>query len=173
MYSYTHSLTLTLDEGQWSASRSARFTPRERAPGTHWIGIWVGPRAVLDVVVKRKIPSPRRESNPRTPIVQPLPQRYTNWAITALGYFTYRIRFWSLLYNHHVIGCHCTDIFMTTETTSKHYMKYTSDNSSIRKNSGITLACVFQQISVSCVEVVALMRCIGFYVSSQKWMIGF
>jgi len=31
----------------------------------------VGPRAVLDAVVKRKIRSPRRESNPRTPIVQP------------------------------------------------------------------------------------------------------
>jgi len=30
----------------------------------------VGPRAVLDAVIKRKIPSPRRESNPRTPIVQ-------------------------------------------------------------------------------------------------------
>jgi hypothetical protein len=30
----------------------------------------VGPRAVLDAVVKRKIPSPRRESNTRTPIVQ-------------------------------------------------------------------------------------------------------
>jgi hypothetical protein len=30
----------------------------------------VGPRAVLDTVVKRKIPSPRRESKPRTPIVQ-------------------------------------------------------------------------------------------------------
>jgi hypothetical protein len=29
------------------------------------------PRAVLDAVVK-KIPSPRRESNPRTPIVQPV-----------------------------------------------------------------------------------------------------
>jgi hypothetical protein len=29
----------------------------------------VGPRAVLDTVVKRQIPSPRRESNPRTPIV--------------------------------------------------------------------------------------------------------
>jgi hypothetical protein len=28
----------------------------------------VGPRAVLDAVVKRKIPSPRRELNPRTPI---------------------------------------------------------------------------------------------------------
>jgi hypothetical protein len=32
----------------------------------------VGPRAVLDTVVKRKIPSPRRKSNPRTPIVQPV-----------------------------------------------------------------------------------------------------
>jgi hypothetical protein len=42
------------------------------APGTHCIGGWVGPRAVLDTVVKRKIPSPRQESNPRTPIVQPL-----------------------------------------------------------------------------------------------------
>jgi hypothetical protein len=30
----------------------------------------VGLRAVLDVVVKRKIPRPRRESNPRAPIVQ-------------------------------------------------------------------------------------------------------
>jgi hypothetical protein len=46
---------------------------RERAPGTHWIGGWVGPRAGLNVMVKRKIPSPttQRESNPRTPIVQP------------------------------------------------------------------------------------------------------
>jgi hypothetical protein len=35
----------------------------------------VGPRAVLDAVVKRKIPSPRRESKPRTPIVQPVAQR--------------------------------------------------------------------------------------------------
>jgi hypothetical protein len=34
----------------------------------------VGPRDVLDAVVKRKIPSPRRESNLRTPIVQPVAQ---------------------------------------------------------------------------------------------------
>jgi len=26
--------------------------PRESAPGTHWIGGWVGPIAVLDTVVK-------------------------------------------------------------------------------------------------------------------------
>jgi hypothetical protein len=32
----------------------------------------VGPRAVLDAVVWRKIPSSRRESNPKTPIVQPV-----------------------------------------------------------------------------------------------------
>jgi hypothetical protein len=31
----------------------------------------VGPRVILDTVVKRKIPSPHRESNPRTQIVQP------------------------------------------------------------------------------------------------------
>jgi hypothetical protein len=31
----------------------------------------MGPGAVLDAVVKRKIPNPHRESNPRTPIVQP------------------------------------------------------------------------------------------------------
>jgi hypothetical protein len=48
-----------LDRGGGSASRPGRFTPRERAPGTNWIGGWVGPRAVLDAMVKRKIPSPR------------------------------------------------------------------------------------------------------------------
>jgi hypothetical protein len=32
----------------------------------------MGPRAVLDVVVKRKIPSPHRESNHRTSTVQPI-----------------------------------------------------------------------------------------------------
>jgi hypothetical protein len=53
------------------------FTPRPlysqgRATGTHWIGGWVGSRVVLDAVVKRKIPSPHRESKPRTPIVHPV-----------------------------------------------------------------------------------------------------
>jgi hypothetical protein len=45
-----------------------------KSAGTHWIVRWVGSRAVLDAVVKRKIPSPRRESNPRTPIIQPVDQ---------------------------------------------------------------------------------------------------
>jgi hypothetical protein len=38
----------------------------------------MGPRAVLDAVVKRKIASPRRESNPIIPIVRPIAQRYTD-----------------------------------------------------------------------------------------------
>jgi len=37
-YSSTHSLTSALDGGKWSASRPGRFTPKEKAPGTHWIG---------------------------------------------------------------------------------------------------------------------------------------
>jgi hypothetical protein len=32
--------------------------PQGKGSGTHWIGGWVGPRADLDAVVKRKIPSP-------------------------------------------------------------------------------------------------------------------
>jgi hypothetical protein len=85
-YISTHSLTSALDGGEWSASRSGLFTPRERATLTHWIGGWVGLRAVPDAVVKRKILSPRQES-PRTPIIQPAAQRYTDWAITALLWY--------------------------------------------------------------------------------------
>jgi hypothetical protein len=71
-------LTSALAGGEWSASRLSRFTPRERVPGTHSIGDRVGLSAVLDMIVKRKIPSLRRESNPRTPIVQLVAQRYTD-----------------------------------------------------------------------------------------------
>jgi hypothetical protein len=45
----------------------AALPPRDKAPGTHWIGGWVGPRAGLDTVVKRKILSLRRESDPDHP----------------------------------------------------------------------------------------------------------
>jgi len=77
-------LTSALDGGEWSASLSSLFIPKETAPGTHWVGGWVGSRAVLDVVVKREIHRPSWESNPRIPIVQPITQCYTDWAITAL-----------------------------------------------------------------------------------------
>jgi hypothetical protein len=85
MMAYWGSGGIALYGGEWSASRPGRFTPRERAPGTQWIRDWVGPRTVLDAVVKRKIPSPHRESKPRTPVVQPVAQRYTDWAIIFVG----------------------------------------------------------------------------------------
>jgi hypothetical protein len=44
----------------------------------------VGSRAVLDALVRRKFPKPRRESNPTTPIIQPVAQHYTDRAITGL-----------------------------------------------------------------------------------------
>jgi hypothetical protein len=54
-------------------------SPPGKEPLAHMLGGWVGSRAGLDVVVKRKIPSPPpRKSNPRTPIVQPVAQRYTD-----------------------------------------------------------------------------------------------
>jgi hypothetical protein len=39
----------------------------------------------MDAVVVIKIPSPRRESNRRIRIVQPVAQRYTDWAIVAVS----------------------------------------------------------------------------------------
>jgi hypothetical protein len=37
-YSSTHIFTSALDGGEWSASCPGCLNPRERAPGTHWIG---------------------------------------------------------------------------------------------------------------------------------------
>jgi hypothetical protein len=51
---------------------------RERSPFDRRLG-GVDTTAVLDAMVKRKIPSPNpQESNPRTPIVQTVAQRYTD-----------------------------------------------------------------------------------------------
>jgi hypothetical protein len=70
---------------RWVVSLTTRpLFSRERASGTHHIGSLVSPRAGLDSVVKRKIPTPCRELNPQTRIVQPVASRYTDWAIPAL-----------------------------------------------------------------------------------------
>jgi hypothetical protein len=47
-------LTSALVGGEWSALRYGRFNPGERACSTHWIEGWVGPRASLDNVEKKK-----------------------------------------------------------------------------------------------------------------------
>jgi hypothetical protein len=65
-------LTSALDAGELSALRPGRFTP-----GTHSIRGWVGPRAGIDAVAKRKISHhcPRRELNSGRP-----PVASSDWA---------------------------------------------------------------------------------------------
>jgi hypothetical protein len=74
-YSSAHSLPRTLDGGKWSASRPGRFTPRERAPGTQWVGGWVGllSRSAHRGEEKNSQPLPGLEP----PIMQPVAQRCT------------------------------------------------------------------------------------------------
>jgi hypothetical protein len=55
MYRPTFFLTSALVRGGWSASRPGRFTPGERAPGTHWIEDWVGTRVGLDNMDKGSV----------------------------------------------------------------------------------------------------------------------
>jgi hypothetical protein len=71
-------LSSALDGTEWLASRPCRFTPGG-APGSNWIG-WVGPRAGLDVTEKRKICFLFAI---RTPTIQRVARRYTDWAIVA------------------------------------------------------------------------------------------
>jgi hypothetical protein len=54
MYKFIFFSTPALAGGEWAASRSDRFTPKEGVPDIHWIGGWVDPRAGLDDVEKRK-----------------------------------------------------------------------------------------------------------------------
>jgi hypothetical protein len=69
---YLHAfLSSALDGGEWSAPLPVRFTPSERAPGNHWIGGWVGPRAGLDAVVRKKFPVPAGTRTPDHPARSP------------------------------------------------------------------------------------------------------
>jgi hypothetical protein len=62
MYRSIFSLTAALVGGEWSASRTGRFTPGERAPGTHRIGRWVSSRTGLNDMEKEKfLPLPGLE----------------------------------------------------------------------------------------------------------------
>jgi hypothetical protein len=73
-------LTSALAGGEWLVSRPGRVTPGERAPGTHWIGGWVGLRAGLDDVEKRKfLTLPGLELRP---LGRPA-RRYTDCAVPA------------------------------------------------------------------------------------------
>jgi hypothetical protein len=57
-------LTSSVVGGEWSASRLCRFTPGEKASGTHSIGGWVGPRAILGDVKRKFLTLPGLELRP-------------------------------------------------------------------------------------------------------------
>jgi hypothetical protein len=52
--------------------------PRGKSPDIHWIGDWAGSRAGMNIVERRKISSPCRESNPSLSAVQPLVHQCTD-----------------------------------------------------------------------------------------------
>jgi hypothetical protein len=53
---YLHAFLTSVLVGNECMFTPRPLYPRVKAPGTHWIGDRVGPRAGLDAVVKRKIP---------------------------------------------------------------------------------------------------------------------
>jgi len=52
-----HIFNPALDGGEWLASLLGRFTP-ESTLDTHWIRGWMGSRADLDAVVRKRIEVP-------------------------------------------------------------------------------------------------------------------
>jgi hypothetical protein len=104
-------LTSALDAGEWSGSRPGRFILSEIVAGTHWTGGCVGPRTVVEAV--------RRESNPRTPIVQPVAQRYTDWAIMAL-----MMKYFTLLWKDLFVGTKETMEYLKVRLTGQRAMKW-------------------------------------------------
>jgi hypothetical protein len=82
-YSSTHSLISAIDEGEWSASRPGHFTPRERAPGTPWIGDWVGRQSLSGRGGEEKNSQPLAVLEP--PITHPVVQCYTIELSRLLG----------------------------------------------------------------------------------------
>jgi hypothetical protein len=76
---------------RWVVSFTPRpLYPRERSLCTHWIEVWVGARAGLDTVVKRKIPSPCRKTNPQSSV-----------RVSALYHWATRLLKLSLCLNKH------------------------------------------------------------------------
>jgi hypothetical protein len=126
-------LDLGLGGGEWSVSHPGRFTPKERAHGTQWIGDWVGPRAGSDAVEKREASCPCRESNPGR---NPLAGCYTDCTIPsffndALTYFvlvvhrteavflTVALRMWLAFQRFHK---ETTTVMKPQNTFSKHFL---------------------------------------------------
>jgi hypothetical protein len=75
----------------------ATLPPGKEPLGTHWVGGWMGPSAGLEMVVKRKIPSPCQHS--KHLIIQPIAQCYTTELSQLLTYSTFIFLFIVILFN--------------------------------------------------------------------------
>jgi hypothetical protein len=78
----------------------AALCPRERTPGTHCTGSWVGFRAGLDTEVRGKILFPCRGSNPDRPVVLSVVRHYTDcvrFQVLTAAIIKFRIVFWDVL----------------------------------------------------------------------------
>jgi hypothetical protein len=47
-------ITSALDGDEWLAPRFSGFTLGEISPGTNWTGDWMGPRACLEAIERKK-----------------------------------------------------------------------------------------------------------------------
>jgi hypothetical protein len=83
VYSKVEVWRASFNGGERSATCFSCFNHRERTFGIHWTVGWVGLRALLDVLVKRKHLAP---AGNRTTVLRSssrYPSPYTNWRIVA------------------------------------------------------------------------------------------
>jgi len=85
-----------LGGGESSASWPGRFPRGERAPGTHWLGSWVGLGAHLDAVAKKKkilfVPAENR-----SPVVQKVITYCKGSFVSKVSFLTKYFHSWKLL----------------------------------------------------------------------------
>ena len=55
------------DGGEWPTSGPGRLNP-----GAHWVGVWVGPRAGLNLLENTRISCPSRDSSPELSCLHPI-----------------------------------------------------------------------------------------------------
>jgi hypothetical protein len=94
-YTSTHSLTSALDGGEWSPLHPGRFTPQGKSPWYPLDRRLGGPQSRSGRRGEEKIPSPRRESNPMTPIFQPVAHRL--WFTVSVIIFSIPMRYYTFV----------------------------------------------------------------------------